>query len=129
MTARSNPLLEPDDSGGAAAPAQDTGSLRALKIAVIVMGVVLVLGFITVIARIIYLVSRPPAQQASSGAGLAAEQRLELPDGAIVRSQSLSGNRLAVHYEAPGGAGIAVLDLETGRTISRVRLVPALPGR
>ena len=34
--------------------------------------------------------------------------------GAQVRSVSLSGNRLAVHYDAGAAPGIAVLDLQTG---------------
>ncbi len=33
---------------------------------------------------------------------------------------SLSGNWLAVHYEAAGAEGIAVLDLQTGQTITSV---------
>jgi hypothetical protein len=40
---------------------------------------------------------------------------------------SLSGNRLAVHYEAPGAEGIAVLDLQTGETITSVGVSRTAP--
>ena len=44
------------------------------------------------------------------------------PAGATVRNLSLSGNRLAVHYDAPSGGGIAIVDLATGRTVQRIEL-------
>ncbi|PPD30425.1 MAG: hypothetical protein CTY20_03175 [Hyphomicrobium sp.] len=105
--------------------------LRNMKIAVVVMAVILILGFIGIIARIFYLSSRlPPPQSAqqpplSAGAAqIAASAKLELPTGANMRSVSLAGTRLAVHYEGPSGSGIAIVDLETGRTISRVEVAP-----
>lgn len=111
------------DGGTGAAP---TGFERSLKIAVIGMGVLIVLGVLTVIGRIVYLASRGPAQSSSS-AGLAASARLSLPAGATIRTVSLSGDRLAVHYDASTGAGIAVVDLASGRVLSRVELVPEAP--
>jgi hypothetical protein len=101
--------------------------LKMLKVAVIIMGIILVLGFATVIARIVYLVNRggetvttvsAPAQQAA---------RLALPAGASVRNISLNGHRLSVHYEGPGGSGIVILDLETGKPVSRIEIVPETP--
>jgi hypothetical protein len=41
----------------------------------------------------------------------------------------LEGNRLAVHYDAGGGAGIAVLDLETGRVVTSVTIEPGAAPR
>jgi hypothetical protein len=102
--------------------------VRALKIAVVVMGVLIVLGLFTVFARIIYLASRPgPQVQAASQAPRKAAQRLALPPGAIVRQTSISGDRLAVQYEAPSGAGIVILDLASGQIVSRVELAPEAP--
>jgi hypothetical protein len=127
----------------AAAPGGDIFSdpvfLRNLKIAVVVMALILILGFVAIIARIIYLSSRAPAQparpamadapamseqRATNGpaAGLVAKGRLDLPQDAAVRALSLSGNRLAVQYDAPAGPGIAILDLESGRTLSRIEI-------
>lgn len=107
----------------------DTPGVRALKIAIVVMGVMIVLGLITIIGRMIYLASqggRQPSATAVS-ARLAPAMRLALPAGAQVRHVSLSGDRLAVHFEGPAGAGIAILDLATGGQLSRVELVPELP--
>ncbi len=52
---------------------------------------------------------------------------LELPKGARVVSTSISGNRLAVHYEGPSGTGIAVIDLDTGKRIADVKPQEPLP--
>jgi hypothetical protein len=93
--------------------------LAGLKIAVVVMGIILVVGFVVLLACIIYL-SAGRGEQASRVHGV--EARLPVPPGAAVRTMSLFGNRLAVHYEHPSGGGIAVLDLATGTVISRVRL-------
>jgi hypothetical protein len=57
----------------------------------------------------------------SSGAGL------QLPAGAQVRSISLSGDRLAVHYEAQGSEGVAVIDLATGQPVASVGITRAAP--
>ena len=98
-----------------------------LRIAVIVMGVVLVLGFVAVIARIVYLVNRGNETEAVISQPIKAAARLALPAGATVRHISLSGQRLAVHYDAPAGAGIVILDLQTGAPLSRVEIVPEIP--
>ena len=55
------------------------------------------------------------------------EIALELPKGARVVSTSISGNRLAVHYDGPSGTGIAVIDLDTGKRIANVNPQEALP--
>lgn len=107
----------------------DTPGVRALKIAIVVMGVMIVLGLITIIGRMIYLASqggRQPAAPALS-ARIAPNARLALPPGAQVRHVALSGDRLAVHFDSPAGAGIAILDLTTGAQLSRVELVPEIP--
>ena len=86
--------------------------------AVIGMSLLLIVGFITVIARIIYLTSRPAtpvAAATTAGTPIKPEALLDLPANGSVKSLSLSGNRLAVHYVSPLGDGIAILDLEQGR--------------
>jgi hypothetical protein len=100
---------------------------RVLKIIVIGLAVLLVSGLALVIGRIIYLASPAPTddvQVAAPTLAIRPEQRLELPAGALVRSVSLSGSRLAVHYDAGGSPGIAVLDLQTGRRITTVVVEP-----
>ncbi len=103
--------------------------LRLLKFAVIAMGVVLVLGFVAVIARIVYLVNRSgeTASATSISQPIRDAARLALPSGAVVRNLSLSGSRLAVHYDSPKGSGIIILDLATGAPASRIEIVPEVP--
>ncbi len=106
----------------------ETPQLRALRMAVIGMGVVLIVGFLIILARIFYLASRPGAlTSAPAAAVLAAEPALALPASASIKSLSLSGNRLAVQYVSPLGDGVAIIDLETGRTLSRVKITTGAP--
>ncbi len=105
----------------------DDRQVRLLRIAVIVMGVVLVCGLIAVIARIGYLATRSSPGTAYSSGAVTPQMTAALPAGASIRMMALSGDRLALHYDAPSGTGIAVLDLATGRTLSRITIVPEAP--
>lgn len=115
-------LLRPRDD--------DPPNIRALRVAVLGMGALMIVGFGAVIARIVYLTTRPPAvsdgptpasaPQTLFKSGL--DTTLALPQDAKVLSQSLSGARLSVHYVAGGDETIVILDLETGQPIGRVRI-------
>ena len=103
--------------------------VRILKIAVIVMGVLLVGGFAFVLAAIVYQASRPAQDASLTGAravpgqgGLSID--LPVPAGAAVSAMSLDGSRLAVHLTGPAGPEIAVIDLATGKVVAHVRLKP-----
>ncbi len=114
--------------------------VRVLKIAVIVMGILLVGGFAFVLAAIVYQASRlgkpaAPVAETVSGAASAAATlsppaalpegvELAIPSGATVTTLSLDGDRLAVHLASPAGAEIAVIDLASGKVIARVKLKP-----
>jgi len=96
-----------------------------LKIAVIVMGILLVGGFAFVIAVIAYQASnlghdRPAATATATVPGV--ETALTIPEGATVTSMALDGDRLALHLKSNAGTEIAVIDLTTGKVISRIRL-------
>lgn len=97
---------------------------RNLKIVVLVLAVLLAAGLATIVARIFYVASgsrtQPEAPVASTV--LRPELSMQLPAGAEVKSISLSGDRLAVHYSASSGEGIAVLDLRTGAPVATVGL-------
>jgi uncharacterized membrane protein len=97
---------------------------RNLKIVVVVLAVLLAAGLATIVARIFYLASRSETQPpAMSAAGpLRPELSMQLPAGAEVKSISLSGDRLAVHYTAAGGEGVAVIDLRSGAPVASVGL-------
>jgi hypothetical protein len=106
---------------------------RNVKIVVLVLGVLIFAGLAAIVGRMIYLASGQKAQHGhpaalSADAPLRPELSMQLPAGAEVRSVSLSGDRLAVHYLAAGVEGITVLDLRTGKAVARVgleRLSPA----
>ncbi len=125
---RDGEIREIDGDQPAVKPMFDDAQMRKLRLAVIGMGAVLLLGFTTVIGRIVYLLNRPavdPSIVAATSPGPApSDIRLALPAGANVRNLSLSGNRLAVHYDGPSGPGIAIVDLATGRAAQRVEIVP-----
>jgi hypothetical protein len=104
--------------------------VRVLKIAVIVMGLLLVGGFAFVLAAIVYQASRgaqgtPSAgAEAAAGAGTSAPSELAIPKDATVTSLALDGNRLALHLNSPAGGEIAVIDLAGGKVLARIRLKP-----
>jgi hypothetical protein len=108
--------------------------MRLLRIAVIVMGVILLLGFATVIGRIVYLLNTGPRPVGASlpgtaeiAAPLKAPPSIELPAGAVVKHMALSGNRLAIHYETPSGAGIRIIDIAFPQQSVTVPIVEATP--
>ena len=102
--------------------------VRILKIVVIAMGVLLVAGFVLVIAVIVYQASSigesvapaqsvaRPAYPAPSGPGLI------VPEGMSVSNMALDGNRLAVHLSGPNGSEIRIIDLGTGKVVQRIPL-------
>ncbi len=110
----------------------DPPALRFMKIVVIVLGIALVLGFFTVIGRMIYLTSgrdasiaTPPAPYATAAA-VGRDVSVAVAPGAEVRHMALDGNRLAVHLSGTaGGPGtILLVDMTTGRVTGRIALVP-----
>ena len=97
--------------------------VRVLKIAVIVMGVLLVGGFAFVLAAIVYQASRPAQVGVGMGTTVSAGQGirsidLPIPRDATVAGVSLDGNRLAVHLNGASGPEIAIIDLASG-TVDR----------
>ncbi len=126
--------MNSDQPAGAAPPdaLMSPRQMRHLKIAIVVMGALLLAGFATVIGRLVYLLNRPevstsaasaPAASHSTAGPIKDGRQLVLPPGAVIRHMALSGNRLAVHYEAPQGAGIAILDLGGTAPAQKVDLV------
>jgi hypothetical protein len=95
---------------------------RNLKMIVFGLALLILAGLAAIVGRIIYLASGASTQPAAPSLAVAPEKMLALPAGAEVRSISLSGDRLAVHYEAAGVDGIAVFDLQTGKAITSVNI-------
>jgi hypothetical protein len=116
-------LNEPDNTplpGTVFTPRQ----VRVLKIAVIVMGLLLVGGFAFVLAAIVYQASKGGRDRATAEAIGGMETALPIPKDATVTSLALDGDRLALHLNSAAGPEIAVVDLKTGKLVTRIRLKP-----
>jgi len=102
--------------------------VRILKIAVIVMGILLVGGFVFVLAAIVYQASHPKQDVTAPfpAANMGSAPIIELPvgQGASLTSMSLDGNRLALHLNGGDGPEIVVIDLASGKIVARVQLKP-----
>ncbi|HEV2547878.1 MAG TPA: hypothetical protein VGU20_11100 [Stellaceae bacterium] len=103
--------------------------MRALKILVVVMGVMLVGGTAALIAAIIDRASRHTPQAAAPrghGFGSAA---VSLPAGARVLTTELAGDRVLVRLAlAEGGEALLLVDAKSGTNLGIVYLLPATTG-
>jgi hypothetical protein len=97
--------------------------VRLLKIAVIVMGLLLVGGFAFVLAAIVYQASQISKESTASAPALGGvEAELAIPSDATVTSFALDGDRLALHLQSSAGPEIVVIDLKTGKVMTRIKL-------
>jgi hypothetical protein len=93
-----------------------------LKVLVIVMGLLIVAGFVVIAAEIARRMSNPNAGRAPSATF---SERIALPSGARVVSMTAAGDRLVVHVETPGGASAAyVVDPRNGALLGTVEFPP-----
>jgi hypothetical protein len=97
--------------------------MRALKIVVAVMGVMLIVGFAALIAVIAGRVSR-------GGSGARAEHpfaptAVDIPRGARVEAMTTAPNRLILELALPDGERqLVVIDLTTGARLGTIELHP-----
>ena len=101
--------------------------MRALRILVVVMGVMLVGGFIALIVSIAYMAkhkqSGVPAAAATAGLVPYAAPPIELPAGARIEMVPAGSDRLVVHIMLPSGdRELLVLDLASGRRLGTIPL-------
>jgi hypothetical protein len=109
--------------------------MRALKVLVIVMGVLLVAGIVALGFAVQYRMNHPrPAAPTVAGpaigpAGTANALTLDLPQGAKVVGAEASGDRLVVRVElAGGGQELIIVNLATGAPVATVTLRPKTGG-
>jgi hypothetical protein len=99
-----------------------------LKVLVIVMGILIVVGFIVVAAEIARRMSTggmSSANVSAPPAGTAFTQRVALPGGARVVSMTAAGERLVVHVELPGGQAAAyIIEPRNGTLLGTVEFPP-----
>ena len=98
--------------------------VRILKFVVIVMGVLLVGGFVLDIAVIVYQASSIGESAAPARAVIPAAplQGVIVPKGMTISHMALGRNQLAVHLTGPGGSEIRIIDLATGKLVRRFPL-------
>lgn len=114
-----------------ASPAQAYAPLW-LKVLVIVMGLLIVAGFVVIAAEIARRMStpnaaRPPASGPAGGGASGFNERIALPPGARVVSMNAVGDRLVVHIETQGGPAAAyVVDPRNGALLGTVEFPPGV---
>jgi hypothetical protein len=96
-----------------------------LKVLVIVMGLLIVAGFIVIAAEIARRMSTPNAGR--SPAAKSFSERIALPAGARVVSMTAAGDRVVVHVETQGGPTQAyILDPRNGTLLGTVEFAPGI---
>jgi Family of unknown function (DUF6476) len=97
--------------------------MRALKILVAVMGIVIVVGF-GVVAAII--AGRLARRQSANAAHAFAGSTIDIPKGARIEAMTASSDRLILDLALPdGGRKIIVVDSATGARLGTIELRPA----
>ena len=97
-----------------------------LKVLVIVMGLLIVAGFVVIAAEIARRMSSASPARPPAGATFA--ERIALPPGAQVISMMSAGERLVVHVETPDGLVTAyVVDPRSGALLGTVAFPPGAP--
>lgn len=115
-----------DDDEKPLDPAVERVRRRVMRFIAINLGILFVALMAVAIAIVYRLGARdddmPPAAGAEGPAGpVAAEGRIELPTGARIISQALSGGRLAVQVEmATGERAFLIYDLAAGAVVGRI---------
>ena len=111
--------------GSAMTPSQ----IKKLKIAIVVMSVLLVAGFILLLVGI-YLQTQKLDKRAAGAVPLAppvgiyGTMTLPVRAGTEVAHVLTDQGRLILHLRQSRGSEIAIIDLATGHEIQRLRLVP-----
>ncbi len=97
--------------------------VRVLKVAVIVLGILLVGGFAFVLAAIVYQASKE-VQSGAAAPTEAISAELHIPKDVEINTLALDGDRLALDLKSSAGSEIVVIELSTGKTLARIRLAP-----
>lgn len=89
--------------------------MRLLRIAVVVMGVLIVAG---TVALVVVLVQRASSRSPAS----AGPATLDEPPGTRIVGASAAQDRVAVQLQGGGPDRVVVVDTRTGRVVARVAL-------
>jgi hypothetical protein len=92
---------------------------------VVVMGLMIVVGFIVVAAEIARRMSSASTGPAPSATGATFAEKIALPSGAQVVSVSSAGDRIAVHIKAADGRStLYFIDPRNGALLGTVDFPP-----
>lgn len=106
-------------------PASQAHAPLWLKVLVIVMGLLIVVGFIVVAAEIARRMSNASGAAPPAVVSKGFAQRIALPSGAKVVSMQTAGDQLIVHVEAQGGTASAyIVDPRTGQLLGTIEFPP-----
>ncbi|MDE2166720.1 MAG: hypothetical protein KGM97_10860 [Alphaproteobacteria bacterium] len=101
--------------------------MRALKLLVIVLGVLLLAGIGALATAVIWRINHAAAPSAARPAAPFV-RRIALPPGAKVIGTDVEGGHLVVRVDMPnGGVRVLVLDLATGAPIATIEVAPTSP--
>jgi hypothetical protein len=99
--------------------------MRALRLLVIVLGVLLVGGTLALVVAIIVRSPRPSESRPSDSVKLPYDAVVDLPAGAVVQSIQPAGDRVLLHLVLPSGRQqIVVLDASSGGRRGTIELRP-----
>lgn len=102
--------------------------MRALKVLVVAMGVLIVLGTVGLVVAVVYKVQHRSAMGAPVPGGIvpggapAVASVLDEPAGTRITAIASGGGRLAVQLQGGGPDRLVLLDPATGRVLGRVSL-------
>jgi len=94
--------------------------MRALKILVVVMGVLIVAGTATLAVLLIRRAGGDAAPQAPTASALL--RQLDEPSGTSIAAIALSPDRLAIHLHGGGPDRVVLIDPRNGATVARIAL-------
>ncbi len=96
--------------------------VQIMKVAVVVMGIILIAGFAFVVSALVYQSSQLGESTSRSATARDKIQQLglTLPGGMTLSHMALGDNRLAVHLKGPGVQEIRIIDLGTGEVVTRI---------
>ena len=107
------------------APIPQASAPLWLKVLVIVMGLLIVVGFIVVASEIARRMSSASTSASPAASGAAFARSIALPSGAQVVSVDTAGDRIAVHVRSiEGRSTLYILDPRNGALLGAVDFPP-----
>jgi hypothetical protein len=121
-----------DDTDTDALPLGSTmtpSQVRKLKIAIAIMSVMLVAGFILLLVGIYLQTQKKPGGRETAGpriaeTGAAAETRIAVPAGTELRQVLIERGQLILRLRSGQGDEIAIIDASSGKELRRLKLAP-----